>query len=91
MVHFVEADLFKQCGGTGAGGTEIILGPEAGAEIIFIKNIFHSKFRGCQDEKKAKFYLYCICKVPVLPGTSWQKIGTFIQTSRLAPFSLYLK
>ena len=32
---------------TGAGGADIILRPGAGAEIIFIINIFCNQFGGC--------------------------------------------
>ena len=43
-----------QCCGAGTSGTEIILGPGAGAraEIKFLINIFCSQFGGCYDEDK---------------------------------------
>ena len=43
---------FKQCSRAGAGGAKIILRPGAGAEIIFIINIFCCQFGGCQVEEK---------------------------------------
>ena len=50
--YILRKSLENEFCGAGAGGAEIIMRPGAGAEIIFVINIFCSQFGVCQDEEK---------------------------------------